>query len=468
MAASTRQDEMGQDESGKGEAIPDTGLACIVLAAGKGTRMKSRLPKVMHPLAGIPMIGHVLASLSALGAVRSAVVVGPGMQALANSCAPTPVRIQEERNGTAGAVLAAADIIENFSGDVLVVYGDTPLVRPETLRAMVHSRRETGAAVVVLGMRPVDPGAYGRLILDEAGGLQRIVEAADASAAERAVEICNAGLMVLDGSVALELLRAIRPDNAKAELYLTDAVAVARERGMDCRVVEAPEDEVLGINSRRELAVAEAILQRRLRDNAMDAGVTMTDPSTVYLAADTRFGIDVTIGPGAVFGPGVTVEDDVVINAYCHLENCTVRTGATVGPFARLRPGADVGPSAHVGNFVELKNARLGAGAKANHLSYLGDADIGAGTNIGAGTITCNYDGVSKSRTSLGDGVFVGSNTAFVAPLSVGDGAVIGAGSVITADVPANGLASARAGQKVTPDGGRRYWDKRRGGKNAK
>ncbi len=438
-------------------------LAWIVLAAGKGTRMKSRLPKVMHPVAGIPMIGHVLSALAPLGAGRGAVVIGPEMESLADLCAPVPVRIQADRNGTAGAVLAAADIIDGHDGDVLIVYGDTPLVRPETLAAMVQTRRDADAAVVVLGMRPVDAGAYGRLILDEAGRLERIVEMADATESERAVDLCNAGLMVLDGRVALDLLRGIGADNAKGELYLTDAVAAARARELDCRVVEAPEEEVLGINSRRELAAAEEILQRRLRNAAMDAGVTMTDPSSVFLAADTRFGIDVTLGPGTVFGPGVTVEDDVVIHAFSHLEACTIRSGATVGPFARLRPGADVGPGAHVGNFVELKKARLGAGAKANHLSYLGDADIGAGSNIGAGTITCNYDGVSKSRTTLGERVFVGSNSAFVAPVNVGDGAVIGAGSVITEDIPADAVASSRADHRISPGGGRRYWEKRTG-----
>lgn len=442
-------------------------LTCIVLAAGKGSRMQSDRPKVLHELAGRPMVAHVLAAAEHLNPDRRAVVIGPEMDALTSAVAPWPVRVQPTPDGTGGAVRAALDVIAPDGGagdgDVLVVYGDTPLVTPATFRRMLAARRaEDDPAVVVLGMRPAVAGRYGRLILDASGRLERIVEAADATSDELGVGYCNAGLMVLDGRRAPALLDQLRTDNAKGEVYLTDVVAGARAQGYACATVEAPEAEVLGINSRPELAGAEAVLQERLRHAAMEAGATLRDPSTVYFSADTVIGRDVVIEPFTVFGPGVQVDEGAVIRGFSHLEGCRIRAGAHVGPYARLRPGADVGEDSHVGNFVEMKNARLGTGAKASHLTYLGDATVGAHTNIGAGTITCNYDGYEKHRTTVGEEVFVGSNTALVAPVTVGDRAVIGAGSVVTADVEADALAVARARQHTVPEGGRRYKAKRR------
>ncbi len=425
-------------------------VACIVLAAGKGTRMKSDLPKVLHPLAGAPMVRHVLAAAESLNPARIVVVVGPGMDAVAKAVAPYPTVVQERQAGTGDAVAAARPLLEDFRGDVLVLYGDTPLVTPETLRALLGVLRGAGdPAVAVLGMRPADPGAYGRLIVGADGGLERIVEFLDATAEERAVGLCNGGLMAFDGTRMWQIIGAIGNANAKGEYYLTDAVAIAAGRGWARAVVEGPVDDVLGVNSRAELAQLEAILQGRLRAAAMANGATLTDPATIWLSADTRLGRDVTVGQNVVFGPGVTVEDGVEIRPFCHLEGVTVRTGAVVGPFARLRPGSDIGEGAHIGNFVEVKGSRIGKGAKANHLAYIGDAGVGAGTNIGAGTITCNYDGFLKHRTEIGAGVFVGSNSTLVAPVSIGDGAFIAAGSTITDAVPADALALGRARQSV-------------------
>ena len=425
-------------------------VACIVLAAGRGTRMKSDRPKVLHPLAGASMVRHVLAAAESLNPARIVVVVGPGMADVAAAVAPHPTVVQERQAGTGDAVAAARPLLADFRGDVLVLYGDTPLVTPATLRALLEARRGPGdPAVAVLGMRPADPGAYGRLIVGADGGLERIVEFLDATPQERAVGLCNGGLMAFDGARLWEIIGAIGNANAKGEYYLTDAVAIAGAKGWARAVVEGPVDDVLGVNSRAELAQLEAILQGRLRAAAMADGATLTDPATVWLSADTRLGRDVTVGQGVVFGPGVTVEDGVDIRPFCHLEGVTVRTGAVVGPFARLRPGSDIGAGAHIGNFVEVKGSRIGQGAKANHLAYIGDAGVGAGTNIGAGTITCNYDGFLKHRTEIGAGVFVGSNSTLVAPVSIGDGAFIAAGSTITDPVPADALALGRARQSV-------------------
>jgi bifunctional UDP-N-acetylglucosamine pyrophosphorylase/glucosamine-1-phosphate N-acetyltransferase len=425
---------------------PARPLACIVLAAGKGTRMRSDLPKVLHRVAGLPMVRHALDAAGALSPERVVVVVGPGMERVAREVAPHPTAVQERQLGTADAVRAARPALEGFAGDVLVLYGDTPLVTPATLSRMVEAR--AGAddpAVVVLGMRPEDPGAYGRLVTDGEGRLEAIVEYLDANEAQRAIRLCNAGLMAFDGARMWDLLDAVGNENAKGEYYLTDAVAIARSRGLSCRVVEGPAEEVVGVNSRVELAEVEALLQRRLRRRAMEEGATLTDPATVWLAADTRIGRDVVIGPNTFFGPGVDVADGVEIKGFSHLEGVRVEPGAQVGPFARLRPGAEIGPGAHIGNFVEVKNARVERGAKINHLTYVGDARVGAGANVGAGTITCNYDGFDKHRTEIGAGAFIGSNTALVAPVKVGDGAIVGAGSVVTADVPADALVVSRA-----------------------
>jgi bifunctional UDP-N-acetylglucosamine pyrophosphorylase/glucosamine-1-phosphate N-acetyltransferase len=431
--------------------------AVIVLAAGKGTRMKSSLPKVLHPIAGRAMIHHVLATAAELAPALTVVVLARGMEPVARAVAPAVVAVQDPPLGTAHAVLAAADALEGFDGDVLIAFADTPLVTLATYRRMLERRRaKDDPAVVVLGFRPADPAAYGRLVVKK-GRLKRIVEAAEADEGELAIGLCNAGLMALDGRRALDLLRGIGNDNGKGELYLTDVVAVARARGFEAAVVEAGEDEVMGINSRAELARAEAIWQRRRRGHAMDEGVTLVDPDTVFFSADTVLGRDVAIGPNVVFGPGASVEDGVRIEAFCHIEGAHVASGARIGPFARLRPGADIGEDAHIGNFVEIKKAVIEKGAKANHLSYIGDARVGAQANIGAGTITCNYDGFAKHFTDIGAGAFIGSNTALVAPVKVGDGALVGAGSTITGDVAADAIAVARTPQKQVPQGAVRF-----------
>jgi bifunctional UDP-N-acetylglucosamine pyrophosphorylase/glucosamine-1-phosphate N-acetyltransferase len=421
---------------------PSGPTTAVILAAGLGTRMKSTRPKAQHPIAGRPMLRHLLATCEAVFD-RIVVVIGPDMPALERIAAPHPCVVQAERLGTAHAALQAA--AQFGTGDTAVLYADNPLISEETLRALL-ARREQGAGLALLAMRPADPARYGRVIGPE-DDVQRIVEFKDATAAERSVGLCNAGVLCAPGPDMARWLAAVRNDNAAGEYYLTDLVALARADGHRVAAVTGPEEELRGINSRAELAEAEATLQRRLRLAAMDAGVTLTAPDTVFLCADTTFGQDVTIGPNVVFGPGVTVESDVEIRAFSHLEGCTIRAGAIIGPFARLRPGADIGEAAHVGNFVEVKAARLAPGVKANHLSYIGDAEIGARTNVGAGTITCNYDGFAKHRTTIGADVFIGSDSILVAPLAIGDGAMVTAGSVITSDVPANAMAFGRARQ---------------------
>jgi bifunctional UDP-N-acetylglucosamine pyrophosphorylase/glucosamine-1-phosphate N-acetyltransferase len=438
-------------------------IAAIILAAGKGTRMKSVLPKVMHRIAGRSMIGHVLANLAPLQPARVAVVVAPGMESVKAEVAPAPIAIQGEQLGTGHAVRSARDAVGAFAGTILILFGDTPFVSTGTLRRLVERREaKDEPAVVVLGMRPSDAGAYGRLVLDGQGNLERIVEFKEANAAERAIGLCNSGVMAVDGTILWTLLDLIRNDNAKGEYYLTDIVALARADGRNCAVVEAPEAELLGVNSRAELAVAETLYQDQRRQAAMEAGATLIDPGTVYFAADTELGRDVVVGPNVVFGAGVRVADGVEIRAFCHIEGAAIGEGAVIGPFARLRPGTTIGAGAHVGNFVEVKNSALGAGAKANHLSYLGDADVGAKSNIGAGTITCNYDGFLKARTEIGDEAFIGSNSALVAPVKIGAGAIVGAGSVITRDVEADAIAVARGEQVSRAGRAREFRDRRR------
>ncbi len=412
----------------------------ILLAAGLGTRMKSALPKAAHPIAGRPMLRHLLDSCAGVFD-RAAVVAGPGM-ALEALAAPHPVMVQHDRLGTAHAALQAAAAFGD--GDVAVLYADNPLIRPDTLRRLLAARAQ--ASLVLLAMRPADPARYGRVVTDGAD-VQRIVEWADATEAERAIELCNAGVICAPATDLLRWLRAVRNDNAKGEYYLTDVVAIARAEGAVVRAVEAPEAELRGVNSRAELAVAEATVQGWLRQAAMAGGVTLTAPETVFLSADTQLAPDVTVGANVVFGPGVSVASGVEIRAFCHLEGCAIGPGAIIGPFARLRPGTVVGAGAHVGNFVELKAATLGEGAKANHLSYIGDATVGAGSNIGAGTITVNYDGHAKHRTEIGARAFVGSNSSLVAPVRIGDGAMVVAGSTVTEDVPADAMAFGRARQ---------------------
>ena len=422
--------------------------AAIVLAAGQGTRMKSDLAKVLHPVAGRPMLGHVLDRLAEIDVARTVVVISPGNPAVAAFAAPHPTVVQDPPLGTGHAVLAARARLGDFAGRVLIVFGDTPLLSAATMRAMVAALAQP-AAVAVLGFRPDDPGAYGRLVTGPDGALEAIVEFRDADEAQRGIGLCNAGIMAVDGGQLFQLLDRVGNDNAKGEYYLTDIIALARGDGLGCVVVEAADaDEVMGINSRAELARAEAVTQDRLRAAAMAAGVTLVDPATVWLSFDTRLGRDVVIGPNVVFGTGVAEGDRVEIRAFCHIDGATISDGALVGPFARLRPGARIGPEAHIGNFVEIKEALIEAGAKVNHLSYVGDARIGAGANIGAGTITCNYDGFLKSFTDIGAGAFIGSNTALVAPVKVGAGAIVGAGSVISQDVGADALALTRAAQE--------------------
>ncbi len=432
--------------------MPNPKAAAIVLAAGKGTRMKSRLPKVMHRIAGRTLIGHVLDTLAPLKLARVVAVIAPGMDDVAAEVAPHGVAFQAEQLGTGHAVGSARQALADFTGDVLVVYGDTPFVATATLQRMFDRRHAPdNPAIVVLGMRPADPSGYGRLVLGGDGSLDRIVEHKDATEAERAIGLANSGVMAIDGSVVWSLIDRLDNKNAKGEFYLTDIVAHARKDGRRCAVVEAPHEELLGVNSRSELAAAEALFQTRRRLRAMEEGATLTDPASVFFAADTKIGQDVVIGPNVQFGPGVEIADDVEILAFCHIEGARIESGARIGPYARLRPGSIIGANAHVGNFVELKATDFGAGAKANHLTYLGDTSVGAKANIGAGTITCNYDGFTKSRTTIGAGAFIGSDTSLVAPVTVGEGAIIAAGSVITHDVPADALAVAREPQVDKP-----------------
>ena len=423
--------------------------AIVVLAAGEGTRMRSRVPKVLHRIGGRPLIAYVLEAAKGAGADKIAVVVGPGQEkvaAEAKRIAPgVRIFVQKERRGTAHALLAARAMLAE-GDDIVVVFGDTPLVRTETLRGVREGLNEV--AVSVLGFRPADPTGYGRLVIAN-GRLNAIREERDASEAERAIRLCNAGVMALSGKHALDIVRAIGNRNTKQEFYLSDAVAIAAEKGLAAAVREAPEEEVMGINDRKQLAEAETVLQKRLRESAMTAGATLIAPDTVYLAPDTKLGRDVTVEPYVVFGPGVVVDDKATIRSFSHLEGAHVSTGATVGPFARLRPGTEIGEGARIGNFVEVKAARFGKGAKANHLAYIGDGSVGEDANIGAGTIFCNYDGIEKHRTEVGKEAFIGSNSSLVAPVKIGEGAYVGTGSVIVKDVPDGALAVARARQAV-------------------
>jgi bifunctional UDP-N-acetylglucosamine pyrophosphorylase/glucosamine-1-phosphate N-acetyltransferase len=421
----------------------------IVLAAGEGKRMRSSRPKVLHEVGGRSMVGHVLTAVKAAGADAVAVVVGPGREDVAAEARgflpDAMVFTQVDRLGTAHAVLAAREALAAGYDDVIVAFADTPLVTAETFTRMREPLAE-GAGVVALGFEALDPAGYGRLVSSD-GELDRIVEHKDASDTERRITLCNAGLISFDGHSALERLSRIGNANAQGEYYLTDMVTVARGEGARAVALVAPEEEVQGVNDRRQLASAEAVFQRRMRDAAMLGGATLIAPDTVFFSADTVVGADVLIEPHVVLGPGVSVADGAVIHAFSHLQGAKVGQGAGVGPFARLRPGAELGADAKVGNFVEIKAATLGNGAKVSHLTYIGDAEIGAQANIGAGTITCNYDGFLKYRTIVGEGAFVGSNSSLVAPVTIGAGAYVGSGSVITTDVAPGALAVARARQ---------------------
>jgi bifunctional UDP-N-acetylglucosamine pyrophosphorylase/glucosamine-1-phosphate N-acetyltransferase len=429
----------------------DRTCLAVVLAAGEGTRMRAARPKVLHEIAGRSLLAHVLGVLREVGGLAAAVVVESAAGAVAAEAErawPGPeIFVQAERRGTAHAVLAAKAAIARGPDDVLVVFADTPLVRPRTLSRMRDALAQ-GAAVAVLGFRPRDPHGYGRLVL-QGDELIAIREELDASAAERAIGLCNGGLMAFAGATALAILERIGDQNRKGEFYLTDAVAIARAMKLKAVAIETEEDEVRGINTKAQLAETEAAMQQRLREAALAAGVTLVAPETVFLSADTKFGRDVVVEPFVVFGPGVTVDDNAVIRSFSHLDHAHVGKGALVGPYARLRPGARLGADVHIGNFVEVKEATIEAGAKANHLAYIGDARLGAGSNFGAGAIVCNYDGAAKHHTDIGEGVFIGSNAALVAPVKIGDGAYVATGSVITHDVPPDGLAIGRSRQVV-------------------
>ncbi|HZG46176.1 MAG TPA: bifunctional UDP-N-acetylglucosamine diphosphorylase/glucosamine-1-phosphate N-acetyltransferase GlmU [Allosphingosinicella sp.] len=430
---------------------PDRPVAAIILAAGKGTRMKSDLHKVLHPLAGRPMLEHLLAGVEELGCHRSVVVVGSGREQVEPLVAAHggTVAVQEPQLGTAHAVQQARAALADFDADVLILYGDTPLVSVATMRGMIERlRAEDAPAVVVVAFRPDDPLRYGRVIADGSGTIEKMVEWKDASTAERAVDLCNSGMMAVRAADLWPLLDRVGNDNAAREFYLPDIVMIAAAEGRRSVVLEVDPLECAGVNSRAELAGLEAVWQQARRTAMMEAGVSLVAPETVWFSHDTVIGRDTVVEPNVVFGPAVRIGERVRIKAFSHLEGATIAEGAEVGPYARLRPGTELGPNTRIGNFVETKKAKLGAGAKANHLTYLGDTEVGEKANIGAGTITCNYDGFFKYGTSIGAGAFIGSNSALVAPVAIGDGAIVGAGSVITADVAPDFLAVARGKQK--------------------
>ncbi len=424
-------------------------IALVILAAGKGTRMNSDMPKVLHQIAGAPMLVHAMKAGATLEPERTIVVAGHGFDDVKNAAqAHDPdaqIVLQEEQNGTGHAVKVCRDALAGFEGDVIVLFGDTPFVQPETLETMVTARRDN--AVVVLGFEAADPGKYGRLIMD-GDNLKEIVEFADASDKQRGVTFCNSGVMLVDGIVLFTLLDALDNNNAQGEIYLTDIVKEARNRGLSATAVSCDEVETLGVNSRAHLAQAEQTFQTRARAMLMEDGVTLVDPATTWLAHDTVIGRDTIVEPHVFFGSDVTVESGVHLRAFSHLEGCHVSRGSVVGPYARLRPGAELSEHTRIGNFVEIKNAEIHEGAKVNHLTYIGDASVGAKSNIGAGTITCNYDGVMKHRTVIGEGAFIGSNTMLVAPVTIGNGAMTASGSVITKNVEDDALALSRTPQE--------------------
>lgn len=424
-------------------------FACVVLAAGKGTRMKSALPKVMHEIVGKPLITHVLSTVSQLSPEKTVVVVASGMESVQQASAKinpqTKFAIQSEQLGTGHAVKVTEAEFKSYTGKILILCGDAPLITVATLENLLAASES--ADIVVLGMRVENPYGYGRLIVDSSGQLEKIIEERDATPEQKSINLCNSGIIAVSGRHLFSLLEKLTLNNNAGEYYLTDIVALADDMGLHSHVVEAQASELAGINTREQLANAESVMQWRLRREAMASGVTMIDPANVYLRIDTKIAPDVVIHPQVVFGTGVTVESGVEIRSFSHIEGAHIKSGAIIGPFARLRTGSVIGENAHIGNFVELKNTKLGDGAKANHLSYVGDSEVGAGANIGAGTITCNYDGVNKHKTNIGAGAFVGSNTSLVAPVSIGANAVIGAGSVITQDVPDGNLALERSQQ---------------------
>ncbi len=437
-------------------------VSLIILAAGQGTRMNSDLPKVLHHVAGAPLLAHAMQAGAAVDPDQIVVVAGVGLAEVAVAAQAQDVRVavveQAEQQGTAHAVsMAAPLLLAGTPGDTIVLYADTPFIRPETLQAMLAARQQH--AVVVLGFHAADPGRYGRLVT-EGPLLRRIVEYKDATDAQRTIALCNSGVICASTQTLFDLVAAVGNENAAGEYYLTDIVELAWARGLSATFVTCPEAETLGVNSRADLAAAEFAFQSRARAEALDNGVTLTAPDTVFFAFDTVVGRDAVIGPNVVFGPGVTIESGAEVRAFCHLEGCHISRGAVVGPFARLRPGTELAEDVRIGNFVEVKNAIVDRGAKINHLTYIGDAHIGEAANIGAGTVTCNYDGVNKHRTDIGARAFIGSNTMLVAPVSIGAGAYTATGSVISDNVPADALAIARAKQVVKPGLARKLFEK--------
>lgn len=429
--------------------MTNASFSAVILAAGKGTRMRSQMSKVLHQVAGKPLIAHVLASVAPLEPKACVVVVAPHMddvkKAATKEMSDCQFAVQEQQKGTGDAVKSAVPQIKDKGDYILVLYGDTPLMRTETLEHLLD--KAANCDIAILGMQLADPTGYGRLMVNHSGHVEAIVECKDATPEEKAVTLCNSGIMAIKSHLLPELLSKLNTNNANGEYYLTDIVGLANDANHHCMVVEADAGELGGINTRVQLAAAEATLQDRLRKKAMDNGATLTDPSSVFLSVDTQIGTDVVIGPNVFFGAGVSVGNNVTIRPFCHIEGTKIGDGAIIGPFARLRPGSELAEDSHVGNFVELKNTKLGKGAKANHLSYVGDSDVGEAANIGAGTITCNYDGVNKFKTTIGAGAFIGSNSSLVAPVTIGDGAIVGAGSVITKDVEASALALTRPEQ---------------------
>ncbi len=445
-------------------------LLVIVLAAGHGTRMHSSLPKVCHPLGGKPLLAYVLETAYSLNPAKIIPVIAPNMDAceeVIKQCSKdwdisVEITIQDPAQGTGHAVLAAKDHLKDFAGDILVLCGDTPLLTVDTLNKIIADKHQSKApAIVVLGMRPNDEGQYARIVTNSIGEVERIVEHAEASNEQLQNPLCNSGVMLIDGAIALSLLEQITCDNVKNEYYLTDIVKLAQANELEVHCVEGAADELLGINSQQDLANAERVLQNRWRQAVMEKGVTLTDPNSVFFSYDTQVSQDVTIAPNVVFGPRVSIKAGVTIKPFCKIEGAVIKSGATIGPFAHIRPGSDIGNNAEIGNFVEIKQSNIHEGAKIKHLSYIGDSDIGAQTNIGAGTITCNYDGFHKHRTSIGKQVNIGANTSLVAPVEIGDKALIGAGSVVTDDVPIDALAITRAPQQAISGGASKYRRKR-------
>lgn len=427
----------------------ENSFACVILAAGKGTRMRSTMPKVMHRLAGVPMFSHVFSAVSPLSPDKKIMVISSGMEQVKESALKidndTVFSLQEKQLGTGHAVLQTKEYLSGYKGKILILYGDTPLITTKTLENILSCAQS--AEVVVLGMRLDNPYGYGRLLVDGNGKLQEIIEERDASDQQKKINLCNSGVMAVSGKYLFSMLEKLTPNNNAGEYYLTDIVGIAGDMNLHCQVVEADAGELSGINTRKQLAAAELVMQNRLRLKMMDEGVTLIDPMSVYFMADTKIAPDVVIHPQVIFGAGVKIESGVEIRSFSHIEGAHIKSGAIIGPFARLRAGSVIGNNSHVGNFVELKNTNLGDGAKANHLSYVGDAQVGEKANIGAGTITCNYDGTNKHKTIIGEGAFIGSNSSLVAPVNIGCGALVAAGSVITEDVPDAMLAIERSQQ---------------------